>query len=130
MDRSPATSFNLDEAVESLGGQLGLFHEMVGFFFTDGMKLLAEIQAAVTAGDARTIERKAHRLKGTTLYLGAHDATEAVARVETLGRLADLAGAACAIAALETEVARLAEALRPFAQKPEAFSVSTERADS
>ena len=112
---TPALSpFDLDEAVGRLGGELGLFREMVGFFFCDGLKLLPEIQAAAGAGDARTVEHKAHRLKGTVLYLGATVATEAVAAVEVLGRSRDLTGAAPAIRLMEAEVARLAEALRPY----------------
>ena len=63
--------FDFDEAVESLGGNVGLFGEMVGFFFSDGLNLLTEIQAAAAAGDTKAIAGKAHRLKGTLLYLGA-----------------------------------------------------------
>ena len=110
-DSSP---FDLDAALQRLGGELGLFREMVGFFFGDGLKLLDEIKAAAEAGDATTIERKAHRLKGTVLYLGAEAALEAVANVEILGRSRDLTGAARAIPLMETEVARLAEALRSY----------------
>ena len=80
--------------MEQLGGERELFRQMVRFFFSDGLKLLPEIRAAAGAGDATTIERKAHRLKGTVLYLGAKAATAAVADVEILGRSGDLIGAA------------------------------------
>ena len=109
-----SSPFNLDEAMARLGGESELYHEMVGFFFSDGLKLVAEIQVAAGAGDATAIERKAHRLKGTVLYLGAEATVEAVARVETLGRSGDLTEAAEAILSMETEVTRLAEALRPY----------------
>jgi HPt (histidine-containing phosphotransfer) domain-containing protein len=89
---------------------------MVDFFFCDATKLLMEIQAAATAGDATAIERKAHRLKGTVLYLGAEAATEAVAGVEALARSGDLTDAAPAIRSMEAEVTRLTEALRPYAE--------------
>ena len=110
-DSSP---FNLDEALTRLGGEAGLFREMAGFFFSDGLKLLTEIRAAAEAGDAPALDKKAHRLKGTVLYLGADAAVEAVGRVEALGRSGDLTDAAQAVRAMETEVVRLAEALRPY----------------
>ena len=107
--------FNLDEAMARLGGESDLFREMVGFFFSDGLKLLAEIQAAAGADDATAIARKAHRLKGTVLYLGAKAASQAVDRVEAIGRSGDLADAAPAIHSMNIEFTRLAEALRPYA---------------
>ena len=106
--------FSLDEAMMRLSGESGLFREMAGFFFSDGLKLLTEIQAAAGAGDATAVEKKAHRLKGTVLYLGAQAAREAIARVEALGRSGDLTDAAEAIRCMETELTRLAEALRPY----------------
>ena len=48
------------------------------------------------------------------LYLGAEAATEAVARVETLGRSGDLTDAAGAIGSMEREMTRLAKALSPY----------------
>ena len=113
--RPNSSPFNLDEAMARLGGESGLFREMVGFFFSDGLQLVAEIQVAAGADDATAIEKKAHRLKGTVLYLGAEAAVEAVARVESLGRSGDLTDAAETIRSMETEVTRLAELLRPYA---------------
>jgi signal transduction histidine kinase/HPt (histidine-containing phosphotransfer) domain-containing protein len=110
---SPAP-FSLDEALARLGGESGLFQTTVEFFFSDGLKLLSEVLAAAAAGDAVAVERKAHRLKGTVLYLGAEPASAAVARVEAVGRARDLTDAPRALRALETEMARLAEALRPY----------------
>ena len=48
------------------------------------------------------------------LYLGAEAATNAIARVEALGRSGDLKKAPEACRSMETEVTRLAEALRPY----------------
>jgi len=127
MDQTESTPFNLDKALASLGGQWGLFQEMVGFFFNEGMKLLTEIQAAAATRDMKAIERKAHRLKGTVLYLGAAAATEAVARVEVLARLVDVAGTACAVAAMEAELARLGAALRPYAPMPETVPATVDQ---
>jgi hypothetical protein len=49
------------------------------------------------------------------IYLGAEAAVTAIARVESVARSRDLMGALPAIRAMETEVARLADALRCYA---------------
>jgi two-component system, sensor histidine kinase len=114
---SPAADsepFNLQEALARLDGQFEIFREMTGFFFCDGLKLVPEIQAAAGRGDVTTMEKKAHKLKGTLLYLGARAATSAAERVESAGRSGDLAGATAAVHSLEDEVTRLATALRQY----------------
>jgi HPt (histidine-containing phosphotransfer) domain-containing protein len=88
---------------------------MVRFFFSDGLKLLREIRSAAGKGDLTAIERKAHRLKGTVLYLGAEAASQAIARVEAIAHSGDLSEAADMIRSMETEMKRLAEALRAYA---------------
>jgi len=112
--QSPIPAFSLDEALAQLGGELGLFREMVGFFFGDGLRLLAEILAVAASGDTTAIEKNAHRLKGTVLYLGAEAASEAITRVEDLANSGDLAGTARAIRVMETEMERLTAALHPY----------------
>jgi HPt (histidine-containing phosphotransfer) domain-containing protein len=87
---------------------------MAGFFFSDGLKLSREIQAAAGTGDTAAIKNKAHRLKGTVIYLGAEAAIAAVARVEALACCGDLTELAPAIRSMETELARLAEGLRAY----------------
>jgi signal transduction histidine kinase/HPt (histidine-containing phosphotransfer) domain-containing protein len=110
-DNSP---INLDQALARLDGKFELFQEMVGYFYSDGLELLPEIRSAAERGDAATMANKAHRFKGTVLYLGAAAATMALDRIESLGRLGDVAGASLAVEAMEAEVARLAAALQRF----------------
>ncbi len=107
-----SAAFDLDAALARLDGNFELFKEMTQIFFSDALGLVPEMRAAAAAGDAATIERKAHRLKGTLLYLGAEAVVEAVARVEFLARSGDLAGAATAIRTVEEEMPRLTAALR------------------
>ncbi len=104
--------FDFDAALASLGGEMAIFREMAAFFFRDGLNLLTEIPAAAMAGQATVVEKKAHRLNGTVLYLGAGTAVKAIARVEVLARSGDLSDIVPAIRAMEAEVMRLAEALR------------------
>jgi CheY-like chemotaxis protein len=106
--------FNLDDALARFGGEARLFGEIVALFFNEGTRLVAEIAAAAGAGDATAILKKAHRLKGTLIYLSAEPAIVAVSRIEVLVRSGHLSDVAPAILALETESARLAIALRPY----------------
>jgi CheY-like chemotaxis protein/HPt (histidine-containing phosphotransfer) domain-containing protein len=52
-------------------GQDGLFDELLALFRTDGEAHLAELQEAVTAGEAHRVERIAHTLRGEALAWGA-----------------------------------------------------------
>ena len=104
--------FSFDTALVRLGGEPKLFQEMTGYFFRDGLKLLEEIRAALQAGDAKTMANKAHRLKGTLLFLGADAVEETVTAVEALGSAGDLTEAAPAVRTMEAAVRDLAEALR------------------
>ena len=106
--------FNLEGAFAQLGGEESLFREMVAFFYSDGMQVSSEIEAAVQAGDIATTEKKAHRLRGTLLYLGAEPAVAAVARVETLARTGKLMEMAGALRSMAVELTRLADALHPY----------------
>jgi two-component system, sensor histidine kinase and response regulator len=111
---SGSAPFNLEEAVARLDGQFEIFKEMAEFFLNDGIQLLLEIQAAAASGDTSVIGLKAHRLKGTLLYLSAKPATDAADLVESVCRSGDLAQTSSAIRRLEEEVTRLAAALREY----------------
>ena len=43
-------------AMARLGGQKGIFREMVEFFFKDGLRLVAEIRVAEATGDFVAIQ--------------------------------------------------------------------------
>ena len=95
-----------------LDGRHELFQEMVAFFFRDSPAVMAAIRSGLQDRSAAALDRHAHKLMGTLLYLGAEPALQAARRVEILGRLGgDLTGAAEAVGHLEREMARLAEAL-------------------
>jgi PAS domain S-box-containing protein len=112
--------FCLDEALARVAGEENLFLEMVGFFFDEAPKRLAEMQAALERRDALTIARAAHRLKGTVIYLGARDSLQTLERLERAGENGDLPLTAGCIPELERNLAALAQALAPYrdAQRP------------
>ena len=90
-------------------GDAMLLAQLVEIFEEDGGRLVASLEAAVRAGDARGVERAAHTLKGMVLNFTASTAASAAGRLEELGRNGRLEESAQALGALEKELA----ALRP-----------------
>jgi len=107
-------AFDPEEALERVGGDRELLHEILELFFEETPGLMEQIRGAFAAGDVKTLERAAHSLKGSVGAFGARAAGEAAQNLETAAREKDLAGAAPALAALEPETARLTEALRAW----------------
>jgi HPt (histidine-containing phosphotransfer) domain-containing protein len=106
--------YDRDDAVRRCFGKEEMFRGMAGFLFEEEGPLLAQMRAALTAGQAEELAKAAHRLKGTVGYLAAATAMDAVSRVERLGHAGELADAAAAIEQLEREIQRLKQALEPY----------------
>jgi len=100
-------SFDRAAALERLGDDEELFAEVADLFRTDGPKLLDEIRTAIAAGDAATLKRSAHGLKGAAGYVGGTFTASAARRLELIGTEGELSAAPEAFCALETEVRRL-----------------------
>ena len=100
-------SFDRSAALERLGGDEELFAEVAELFRSDGPKLLGEIRGAIADGDAATMKRAAHGLKGAAGYVGGTFAASAARRLELIGTEGKLTLAPEAFRTLETEVARL-----------------------
>jgi CheY-like chemotaxis protein len=107
-------AFCLDDALASVAGVEDLFRQMVGLFFDEGPKQLAEIKAALEHGDAPAIVRAAHRLEGTVIYLGANPLLQALERLSQLSGPDDLPLAAGLTPELEGKIAALAQALASY----------------
>ena len=74
--------------------------------------LLADVGAAVKAGDAMAVKYTAHRLKGALASLAAQPCVLTSRELELMGSKAELAQAADMFAQLEREMQRLLTALR------------------
>jgi two-component system sensor histidine kinase/response regulator len=107
----PSTSPVLDRdlALSRVGGDVDLLREIAVLFLDEYPKFLNDLRIAVSAGDARAIERTAHGLKGSVSHFGARAAWEAARSMEDLGRTQQLADAEVLIQSLEIALA----ALRP-----------------
>jgi HPt (histidine-containing phosphotransfer) domain-containing protein len=76
-------------------------------FLTDLPPQLAGLREAVEAGDARSVERIAHILKGSSGSMGAKRMEAICAGVEELGRSEELGAAPGLIFRLEEEFGRV-----------------------
>lgn len=109
---SDAPVFHLNEALSRVDHDLDIFYTIVDLFVELGPKDFLAVKAAVEAGNPDGVAHSAHRLKGAVMQLCAPATFEAAKTLEELGKAGDLTGAAEVCARLETELARLVDALR------------------
>ena len=94
-----------DLALARVGGDAELLKELAILFLEEYPRLLTELHAATDRGDAKTVERTAHGLKGSVANFGAQAATEAALLVEQLGREQKLVEVGNALNTLELALA-------------------------
>ncbi len=103
--------FDLDEALENIGGDMDLLKEILEIFLDDYPNQMEQIQKGILAGDSKAVEQAAHSLKGSVANFAAGRAREAAYRVEVLGREGNLGEAKEALADLEREIGELEAAM-------------------
>ena len=113
-DSTPTAVIDEAALLERFEGDRELLREVVGLFFDDCPRRLADIHAALESGNCEAVERAAHSIKGSVGNFAAPAAVDAALRLEMIGRSGDLACAAEACAALEREIDRLQGALAAF----------------
>jgi two-component system sensor histidine kinase/response regulator len=74
-------------------GDLDLLRIVAGTFLETTPPLLSDMREAIAAGNAGSVSRMAHRLRGSLANFGANEAVEAAFRLEKMGAEGDLAGA-------------------------------------
>jgi HPt (histidine-containing phosphotransfer) domain-containing protein len=98
-----------------MGGDLDLFRGLAEYFFLDAPPLVDRIQAALARGDADQVERAAHSVKGLAANFGADFVVSSAARLEDLGKRAELDGnGATALADLRTHLDSLFQHLKEY----------------
>jgi len=106
------SSWNKAQALKRLGGDEDLLRELCGIFLEESPKILGKLRQALTDGDAATVMRTAHSLKGEVSYLGAPAALQAARQLEDMGRENRLAGGEEIFSSLERELAGLHFAMK------------------
>jgi CheY-like chemotaxis protein len=92
---------------EQVGDEADLLLKVIEMFRTDSTQVMAKLATAVTSAAAEDVQQGAHRLKGALLTLGAKPAADVALKLEQMGRRAELADAAVALAQLRDELVRL-----------------------
>jgi signal transduction histidine kinase/DNA-binding response OmpR family regulator/HPt (histidine-containing phosphotransfer) domain-containing protein len=113
----PGLAFAEGAALESTGGDRVLLRELIGVFLEHAPEWIRELGSALGRGDAAEVQRLAHTIKGAVDSCGAARAYDAAMLLERMGRQGDLAAAAAAYAALDSEIARVLPELADYAGK-------------
>ena len=80
-------------ALSRVGGDEDLLREIAAIFIEEYPKTLDELRKAIADGDAATLERSAHGLKGAVANFSARSAVSLALELENMGRARDLAQA-------------------------------------
>jgi PAS domain S-box-containing protein len=120
--QQPAGEAVLDrsEILQRVGNNRKLLRKMVEAFFQECPQLLGDVKKALSTGDAATLRRAAHTIKGAVSTFGAREATSAALRLEVMGREGNLGAADEARAALEQSIDRLRPVLTALGDENEA----------
>jgi HPt (histidine-containing phosphotransfer) domain-containing protein len=103
--------------LETLDNDPQLLREVIGIFLADCPGKLAELRAAITAGDPERIANSSHSLRGSVATFGAQKAVEVAQKLESMGRQGQLQGATEAFSVLEREMALVTSALAEIAKE-------------
>ena len=94
------------------GGDGTLLPAVADEYQRDAAAQVEAMRSAAAAGDASTLQRAAHTLKGASANVGAATMADLCRRLEGQARDARLAGAAPLIEGIEAELGRVRAALR------------------
>jgi HPt (histidine-containing phosphotransfer) domain-containing protein len=115
--QTPAKAFDAAVAMDRVDGDRELLQELIDIFLGECPKWLADMRAAIGQGDAKTLRRAAHTLKGSAGAFGAAAVYSSAQRLETMGDQGDLANAPAEAAALVTLLDKLKAELAAYRKK-------------
>lgn len=112
-DNSRQTVEQIDRAalLDRVEGDRELLTQMIHLFQQDAPNLLSAMRAALSRGDAVTLERSAHSLKGAAGSLSAKMVTAAAAQLEHDAKKKDLKSAKGSLVEVERSMKQLEPAL-------------------
>jgi signal transduction histidine kinase/CheY-like chemotaxis protein len=110
--------FDKADALEQCLGSNEMLGQLVHVFLKNADQMMAAIQEAILAQDAKALHRTAHTFKGAVGNLAAKRAYEAALRLEQMGRNNSLAGAQEAFTHLQEILGTLKKHLHEFEPVP------------
>jgi HPt (histidine-containing phosphotransfer) domain-containing protein len=96
----------------NLEGDAEMMRQVIDTYLRDQPQREREMTEALAKGDAPTLARAAHTVKGLMLTLGAGSAAEIALRLEILARCGNLVEAEDVLGELRGELALIPSALR------------------
>ncbi len=104
--------FDLEKALEQVGGDRKLLKEIIGIYCEEYPKQLLQIQQAIDKNDTATVGEVAHTVKGAVGNFGAKSAFEAALYLEKIGKSKDLSEALSAFGTLKEKLEQLKQELK------------------
>jgi HPt (histidine-containing phosphotransfer) domain-containing protein len=104
-DASP--TIDLEQLITHMDGDASLFRRMVSLFLAEAPKKMEGIRAAVESGNAQSLLKLSHALKGSAANLFAEPAVAALLRLESIARESDVVQAPAAYRELTTQIEKL-----------------------
>jgi len=111
---APPVVFDPRPLMQRLSDDVELCRDLIGMFQLDAPRMLEDLRAAVERGDAESVERAAHLLKGCASNFAAAEVVRSAEYLENLGRHEDLGEAGNAYRALEDSVGQFRAALEEW----------------
>lgn len=109
-----ARTFDEDALLAQVDGDIEFLSDTVEMLSTDAPGLVADIRAAVAAGDAAAVGRVAHTLKGMVSNFCAAATESDAMELERAGKAGELSAAAAMIDRLESGLSELVAELNDF----------------
>ena len=106
--------FDPSQMLQNIGGDQDLLLQLIDLFLKRHADMMNDIRQALSLGDAESVERTAHTLKGTAGNLCAPEVALAAGSLEAVGRLGTLHDAPAVYAHLEMEMLRLIRLLEEY----------------
>jgi CheY-like chemotaxis protein len=111
---------NWSAALEAVQGDCELLKIVAGAFLEESPGLLRDLQQAIMSGNARDVQRTAHKLRGAVRTFGGNAALDQAGHLEALGEQGTLSGAEASFAVLQREVETLIQELTAFVRSDDA----------
>jgi histidine phosphotransfer protein HptB len=90
-------------------------HELIETYFESSPQMIAEMQAALAAGDADAFQRAAHSMKSNSASFGALELAAQARQLEALGRERNLGGTEQLLDELEATYSQVENELKELA---------------
>jgi two-component system sensor histidine kinase/response regulator len=116
---SDKAQVDLGATLERLGGDQELLESVVQMFLAECPSLIANLRAAVLAGDAKSLELAAHTLRGLVANFGAASVCDLAFKLELMSKEGNLADSEAVMTALDADLQNVVAAITSLMAVPD-----------